>query len=112
MRAKLSSLLPPATSCAGRFILTPRPSSPPFPNLRGAPAASPPLPAPPPAPWRGGPPPPPPPFPATPPRVGVSPPGCRFYPRCPTARPECENVPPPLAELEPGRWVRCAYALS
>src|ERR1051326_2449012 len=46
------------------------------------------------------------------PRIGDFPPGCRFYPRCPTARPECENVPPPLAELEPGRWVRCAYALS
>src|ERR1043166_1469759 len=36
MRAKLSSLLPPATSCAGRFTLPPRPR-PPDPNARTSP---------------------------------------------------------------------------
>src|SRR3954469_6371049 len=44
------------------------------------------------------------------PRVGQYPPGCRFYPRCPTARPECANTMPELTEVEPERWVRCAYA--
>jgi oligopeptide/dipeptide ABC transporter ATP-binding protein len=44
------------------------------------------------------------------PRIGNFPPGCRFYPRCPSARPECANRPPELAQLEPGRWVRCLYA--
>ena len=41
---------------------------------------------------------------------GELPPGCRFYPRCPSARPECSLSHPPLAELTPGRWVRCLYA--
>lgn len=36
--------------------------------------------------------------------------GCRFFPRCPTARPECEQTAPPLTEVEPGRWVRSLYA--
>jgi peptide/nickel transport system ATP-binding protein len=44
------------------------------------------------------------------PRIGNFPKGCRFYPRCPSARPECENQMPELVELEPNRWVRCAYA--
>jgi oligopeptide/dipeptide ABC transporter ATP-binding protein len=44
------------------------------------------------------------------PRTGNFPPGCRFYPRCPTARPECAAIMPPLLEAEPGRWVRCLYA--
>jgi oligopeptide/dipeptide ABC transporter ATP-binding protein len=35
--------------------------------------------------------------------------GCRFYPRCPTARPECAQKMPELEEVEPGRWVRCLY---
>ncbi len=34
------------------------------------------------------------------------PPGCRFRPRCPFAREECEEEPP-LVEVEPGRWVSC-----
>src|SRR3989441_465756 len=44
------------------------------------------------------------------PRLGNFSPGCRFYPRCPTARPECANRMPELRELEPARWVRCLYA--
>jgi oligopeptide/dipeptide ABC transporter ATP-binding protein len=44
------------------------------------------------------------------PRIGNFPPGCRFYPRCPSARPECANTAPELVEVEPGRWARCLYA--
>jgi oligopeptide/dipeptide ABC transporter ATP-binding protein len=44
------------------------------------------------------------------PRPGDFPAGCRFHPRCPTARPECASTMPDLRELEPGRWVRCSYA--
>jgi oligopeptide/dipeptide ABC transporter ATP-binding protein len=36
--------------------------------------------------------------------------GCRFFSRCPTAHPECENTMPELKEIEPGRWVRSLYA--
>jgi oligopeptide/dipeptide ABC transporter ATP-binding protein len=43
------------------------------------------------------------------PSLGRWPAGCRFYPRCPTARPECAQTMPELTEVEPGRWVRCAY---
>ncbi|HEV2318807.1 MAG TPA: ABC transporter ATP-binding protein [Verrucomicrobiae bacterium] len=44
------------------------------------------------------------------PRIGNFPPGCRFYPRCPSARPECANKLPELTQVEPGRWSRCLYA--
>jgi oligopeptide/dipeptide ABC transporter ATP-binding protein len=44
------------------------------------------------------------------PRIGNFPSGCRFYPRCPSARPECEKTAPELMEVEPGRWARCLYA--
>ncbi len=44
------------------------------------------------------------------PRLGNFPSGCRFYPRCPTARDECAQQMPPLVEIDPGRWVRCLYA--
>ena len=44
------------------------------------------------------------------PRIGNFPPGCRFYPRCPSAKPECANTMPELLEVEPKRWVRCLYA--
>jgi oligopeptide/dipeptide ABC transporter ATP-binding protein len=35
------------------------------------------------------------------------PPGCLFSPRCEHAMAICANEPPPLAEVEPGRKVRC-----
>src|SRR5579884_3396380 len=43
---------------------------------------------------------------------GNVPPGCRFYPRCPSAsaHPECATTAPQLLEVEPNRWVRCLYA--
>ena len=44
------------------------------------------------------------------PRIGNFPKGCRFYPRCPSAKPECADKMPELVELEPNRWVRCSYA--
>lgn len=34
-------------------------------------------------------------------------PGCRFYSRCPNARPECENCAPILKEIKPGHFVAC-----
>ena len=43
------------------------------------------------------------------PRIGNFPPGCRFAPRCPMARPECSEKIPELLEVEPGRVVRCPF---
>jgi peptide/nickel transport system ATP-binding protein len=43
------------------------------------------------------------------PRIGNFPPGCRFTPRCPIARPECSEKIPELAEVESGRFVRCPF---
>ncbi|HTB85596.1 MAG TPA: ABC transporter ATP-binding protein [Candidatus Sulfotelmatobacter sp.] len=43
------------------------------------------------------------------PRIGDFPPGCRFAPRCPVARPECSIKSPELVEVEPGRFVRCPF---
>jgi oligopeptide/dipeptide ABC transporter ATP-binding protein len=43
------------------------------------------------------------------PRIGDFPPGCRFAPRCPIAKPECSKAIPELAEVELERWVRCPY---
>src|ERR1041385_2900307 len=43
------------------------------------------------------------------PRIGNFPPGCRFAPRCPIAKPECSNAVPELIEVEPQRWVRCPF---
>jgi peptide/nickel transport system ATP-binding protein len=44
-------------------------------------------------------------------RLGGSnfPPGCRFAPRCPIAKPECSEKIPELLEVEPGRFVRCPF---
>ena len=43
------------------------------------------------------------------PRLGHFPPGCRFAPRCPIAKPECSQKIPELVEVEPGRFVRCPF---
>ena len=43
------------------------------------------------------------------PRIGNFPPGCRFAPRCPIAKPECSDKIPELIEVEPGRFVRCPF---
>jgi peptide/nickel transport system ATP-binding protein/oligopeptide transport system ATP-binding protein len=43
------------------------------------------------------------------PRIGNFPPGCRFAPRCPIAKPECSKKFPELVEVEAGRWVRCPF---
>ena len=43
------------------------------------------------------------------PRIGNFPPGCRFAPRCPIAKPECSEKIPELIEVEPGRFVRCPF---
>jgi oligopeptide/dipeptide ABC transporter ATP-binding protein len=48
-------------------------------------------------------------IPGTVPSLGNFPPGCRFAPRCPIAKPECSRAVPQLLEVEPGRWVRCPY---
>ncbi len=48
-------------------------------------------------------------IPGTVPQPGSFPKGCRFYPRCPTAKPECATTMPELAEVEPNRWLRCLY---
>ncbi|HXO01327.1 MAG TPA: ABC transporter ATP-binding protein [Stellaceae bacterium] len=43
------------------------------------------------------------------PRIGNFPPGCRFAPRCPIAKPECSEKIPELIEVEPAHWVRCPF---
>lgn len=48
-------------------------------------------------------------IPGTVPNLGAFPSGCRFHPRCPNARKDCPERPPDLAEVLPGRWVRCHY---
>ncbi len=46
------------------------------------------------------------------PRLGNCPFGCRFQPRCSVARPDCATLVPSLAELEPGRLVRCPFGVG
>jgi oligopeptide/dipeptide ABC transporter ATP-binding protein len=48
-------------------------------------------------------------IPGTVPTLGNFPAGCRFFPRCPSAHPECATTQPQLVEVEPNRWVRCLY---
>ena len=38
------------------------------------------------------------------------PPGCRFHPRCPYAKPECRQTSPTLCEIGPGHHVACDLA--
>ena len=35
------------------------------------------------------------------------PPGCRFHPRCPIAKPHCSQIDPEWREITPGHWVAC-----
>jgi oligopeptide/dipeptide ABC transporter ATP-binding protein len=44
-----------------------------------------------------------------PPSAVNPPPACRFHTRCWKAQEICRNVPPPLAEQEPGHWVACHF---
>jgi oligopeptide/dipeptide ABC transporter ATP-binding protein len=44
------------------------------------------------------------------PQLGAFPSGCRFYPRCSQAQPECEQTSPVLIEVEPARCVRCPFS--
>src|SRR6201996_3771103 len=43
------------------------------------------------------------------PRIGHFPPGCRFAPRCPVARPDCSEKIPELVEVETARFIRCPF---
>ncbi|ATW25268.1 ABC transporter ATP-binding protein [Candidatus Formimonas warabiya] len=35
------------------------------------------------------------------------PPGCRFHPRCPVAKPSCRDIIPEFREMSSGHWVAC-----
>ena len=41
------------------------------------------------------------------PSLSMLPPGCRFHPRCPQARPACAERSPPAIEVEPGHRAAC-----
>lgn len=45
-----------------------------------------------------------------PPNPADAPPGCRFHPRCPLARPQCRTAPPALRDIGGGRSVACHFA--
>ena len=45
----------------------------------------------------------------SPPDLAAPPPGCRFAPRCPLARPDCAE-PPPLVTVGPEHSARCVLA--
>lgn len=46
-------------------------------------------------------------MPGEPPNLTHPPTGCRFHPRCPVAMTICPQYEPPLAEVVPGRHVKC-----
>lgn len=49
------------------------------------------------------------PIPGSVPMPGSMPKGCRFHPRCPRVQSDCSTAAPELAEVEPGRLVRCPH---
>jgi oligopeptide/dipeptide ABC transporter ATP-binding protein len=49
------------------------------------------------------------PIPGTPPDVATPPPGCRFHPRCPMAKPDCDKGIFPLLTIGPDRMSACRY---
>ncbi len=46
-------------------------------------------------------------MPGEPPNLTHPPSGCRFHPRCPYRMPICDDHEPDLAEVAPGRFVKC-----
>ena len=48
-------------------------------------------------------------IPGTVPQLGDWPSGCRFHPRCPIRRPDCERAVPALFEVSPQQHARCPY---
>mgnify|MGYP001037428209 FL=1 len=48
-------------------------------------------------------------IPGTVPAATAQPAGCRFHPRCPIARADCANAPPPLLSLPGGRSIACPH---
>ncbi len=50
-------------------------------------------------------------IPGQPPRLDRVPPGCRFAPRCASAKYRCQKDEPPLSALEDGHEVKCWYPL-
>jgi len=43
----------------------------------------------------------------------VNPPtGCRYHPRCPYAKEDCQRIEPPLLKMDNGRYVACHYPLN
>jgi len=46
-------------------------------------------------------------IPGAPPDLLSPPPGCRFAPRCPFAKPKCRSEEPPLVELSKGHAIAC-----
>jgi len=46
-------------------------------------------------------------MPGEPPNLTHPPTGCRFHPRCPYVMPVCVDHEPPVAEVNPGRHVKC-----
>ena len=44
-----------------------------------------------------------------PPSPVLSPPGCRFHPRCPAAQDVCRQEEPILREMDPGHYVACHF---
>ncbi|HLB25794.1 MAG TPA: ABC transporter ATP-binding protein [Nitrospirota bacterium] len=44
------------------------------------------------------------------PKITELPPGCKFLPRCPYAKPEYGEAEPELKEVKPGHWARCYRA--